>query len=228
MSRRLLRQLKLAVGLLFIFASLTGCKKQELIDKVTFTPSENLEVIRVALVFKKDVNLNLSTTFILKEYGSLFVNAATASTPFEVGFNLNTSIINDQEYAHFEPVEHLPNGASLGIGYPVVEIRSPEPVSADFDIFGYVDVTHGSWLGAATMFKFTNNPYFPIGMTVTKAFLQDSEGRPGVLASVFGPMFNSDGSVKRSGGIALMANIKQVLELGVLVPNQQVSFLPVQ
>ncbi len=201
------------VGLVAVAVGLVGCKEQnKIIEKVTFKPSENLEVVRISLVFTPRIQSDLAGGFAIKHYGYLFINPYTASQRFEIGFDLNTAIVNEQDYLHLSPTTVLPNGMPIGLPHAVVEIRSPDPISPKFDLYGYVDVLHQEWLGIATMFGFVNDQYFPPGLSVNQAFLQDDQGRPGVIASVFGPTVAGDGSLVRNGGIALFANVKRLID----------------
>lgn len=201
------------VGLVAAALGLAGCKEQnKIIEKVTFKPSENLEVVRVSLVFTPRIQSDLAGGFAVKHYGYLFINPYTASQRFEIGFDLNTAIVNEQDYVHLSPTTVLPNGMPIGLPHAVVEVRSPEPISPKFDLYAYVDVLHLEWLGVAAMFSFVNDQYFPPGLSVNQAFLQDDQGRPGVIASVFGPTVASDGTLVRSGGIALFANVKRLID----------------
>ncbi|MGK5087975.1 hypothetical protein WDW86_10485 [Bdellovibrionota bacterium FG-2] len=196
-------------------AVMSGCKyKSSIIQKATFQVSENLETVRVSLVFTDKIKSDLAGGFTLKDYGYLFINPFTQAQPFEIGFSLNTSIVNDQDYISLTPTMVLPNGVPIGIPYGLVEIRSPNPISPKFDIFGYVDVLHANWVGVAAMFGFLNDEYFPEGLTVSQAFLNDGAGHAGIIASVFGPTLKADGTLQRAGGIAVFANIRQLINQG--------------
>lgn len=212
---------KIGLALLVVsVVSMSACRgKASFIDHVAFQPSENLEVVRVSVVFGRNVRSDLAGGFAIKDYGFLFVNPYTASAPFEIGFSLNTSIVNEQEYVDLAPTEVLPNGLPIGLGRALVEVKSPQPVGSGFDLYGYVDVLRASWLGAAAIFSFINDQYFPNGLTLSQTFLRDAEGRPGVTASVFGPSVSGDGTIRRAGGIAFFANVRQLLAQGAIGPN---------
>ena len=62
------------------------------------------------------------------------------------------------------------------------------------------------------MFGFLSDAYFPAGLSISQSFLNNSQGAPAILASVFGPTLNMDGTLLRSGGIALFANVRQLIE----------------
>lgn len=195
-------------------AALTGCRGQsKLIEKVNVQVYENLEAVRVSLVFTNKVKSDLAFSFALKEYGYAFLSPHTATQPFEVGFDLNTSIVNEQDYAHLQPTTVFPNGVPMGLPYALAEVRAETQLHSKFDAYAYVDVLLQSWLGTATMFRFPKQEYFPRGLTISQVFLRDAQGNPGVIASIFGPELNSNGSVKRSGGIALLANVKQLVSM---------------
>jgi hypothetical protein len=208
--------------------NITGCKKgSRLIEKVTFKPSQNLEVIRVSLVFGSKIKSDFAGSFSIKDYGYLFLNPYTTTQPFEIGFDLNTSIVNEQDYIDITPTTVLPNGLPIGIPQAVVEIKSPTPIHPKFDIFGYVDILSKSWLGLAAMFSQIDE-YFPMGLSVSQSFLSNAQGAPGVFASVFGPTVGSDGSIVRSGGIAVFANVRQLIEdmkAGRIKPTPEGEFV---
>jgi hypothetical protein len=211
-----------AVGLMLFSV---GCKNENrLIDRVTFKPSDNLEVVRVSLVFTPNVKSDLAGALALKEYGYLFVNPYTPDQPFEVGFDLNTSIVNDQDYVRLTPTDVLPNGVPIGIGHTIVEVRGANPIHPKFDLFGYVDVLRTSWLGIAAMFGFLDDKFFPSGLTITQVFKRDDQGRPRILASVFGPTLNEDGSLRRAGGIALFVNVRGLITGGAFETGKELTF----
>jgi len=199
--------LGLAIGVL-------GCKRENrLIERVSVQPSTNLEVIRIALEFnKRNVQATFAGGFPIKNYGYLFINPFTGQQPFEVGFDLNTAIVNDQDYVRLTPTTVLPNGVPIGLPYAIVEVKGVSPINPNFDAYAYIDVLHKSWLGAAGIFSFINDRFFPSGLAFTQVFMRDDQGRPGVLASVFGPELHPDGTLKRAGGIAVLANVKQLLQ----------------
>jgi hypothetical protein len=205
----------------------SGCPgKFKLIDHVTFTPSDNLESVKVSLVFTNRIQTNVSGAFTVGDYGYLFVNPFTPTQPFEVGFSLDTDIVNDQHYAQLNPTEVFPNGLPIGLGYALVQIQAESPISSKFDLYGYVDVLHTSWLGTAAIFSFINDQYFPNDLSISQVFLRNGEGKPGVIASVFGPSVDNAGNMSRAGGIAVLANVRQLLEGGQLRPGQSVTFYP--
>ena len=205
------------VGLVFggfAYAMLMGgCNPViSFIDHISFAPSSNLETVRVSVVFSSNIKSDLAGGFVIKDYGFLFINPYTQSEPFEVGFSLNTSIANDQDYVNITPTQILPNGMPIGIDYALVELRGKTPISSKFDLFGYVDVLHAAWLGAAGIFSFLTDQYFPSGLSVSQTFMPDAQGKPGIIASVFGPSLNTDGTLRRAGGVAVFANIKQLVQ----------------
>jgi hypothetical protein len=142
------------------------------------------------------------------------VNPITASTPFEVGFRMDTDIFNDQDVVNIDPTTVLPNGANLPlqINNALVELSGQAPVHEEFDIFGYVDVLAQEWLGTAMMFKFINQT-FPAGMVLAQQFFVSDAGRAGAVVAVFGPKLRADGSLERPGGMALFGNIRRLIEV---------------
>ena len=203
-----------AAGVSAALATLPACKYEQpkLIEKVVFQPSQNLETVRVSLVFGDQVKTDLAGGFTIMDYGYLFVSPYTTSQHFEVGFDLNMSIFDEQDYVGVQPTTLLPNGMPIGLPNAVIQLSGPSPISPKFDLYGYVDLYAKSWLGVATMFQFLNNDYFPAGLTINQSFLPNDGGKPGMIASVFGASLNPDGSVLRNGGIALFANVRQLIE----------------
>lgn len=197
-----------------------GCsegEKSDLIEKVNVKFADNLETIRVSLIFSDRIKADFSGTFNVKtssiDFGNLFVQPFTATQHFEIGFDLNTSILNEQDFARVDPTEFLPNGERLFyVPNPVFQVKSAKPVHEKFDLYGYVDVLGASWLGVAAIFNFLNDKNFPSGITLTHPLMKDDAGNYTVAGSIFGPTLNEDGSLKRAGGIAIFANIRWLVE----------------
>ncbi|MEK6580743.1 MAG: hypothetical protein AABZ55_16080 [Bdellovibrionota bacterium] len=208
----------------FVLASMTGCK-QDYIDKVTVKPSDDLTVLRVALVFTKNVKFDLAAMIDVSKYGTVFMDPYTETTPFEIGFNLNTDIVNDQDYVHLMPTTVLPNGMPIGLPNPVVEIRPEHPISDKFDLYTYVDVLKLSWVGVSGTFHFLSND-FPAALQLNATFLPDNAGNPGIMASVFGPTTNADGTISRPPGVAVFANIRQLVHGKDLIPGKMIEIKP--
>ncbi|HLE00452.1 MAG TPA: hypothetical protein VJB59_09340 [Bdellovibrionota bacterium] len=204
------RMMKLAGLLVLIVISMasTGCGKKGILDHVVVTPTDNFQNVRVSLFFKSDVQLLLDGKIGVGEYGHVYMYPWTAGRPFEMGFELKSSVFHEPGYVSLKPTMYLPNGAPIGLPYPVVEVGSEQPVTPSFDLYGYVDVEHLSWLGMAGIFEISENSDIPAGLTLTQVFLRDETGVPTLFASVLGPAFNTDGSVKQRAGLALFANIK--------------------
>ena len=212
-------------ALLSLVVGTAGCNPQSLISKVTVAISQNLETVTVTLLFAPQIQETLAGSVAIKDYGDIFVNPSTTTAPFEIGFALNTKIVNDQDYVHLAPTEVLPNGFPIGIGYPVVQIQSVTPISTQFDLYAYVDVSKFSWLGVASIFNFLNDKNFPAGLTISQGFQNDSQGNPEILASVFGPELNPDGTMKVAGGIAVFANVRELVASG-LTPGHPLILTP--
>jgi len=206
---------KIAVSLMVVVAaglSSVGCKKpSSLIEKVVFNPSYDLSSARLSLIFKSNVQSPMAGG-IDTDYGHFFINPFTQTQPFEIGFDLDMNIFYDQDYVGLEPTMYLPNGLPIGIPYPVVQVASPSPIHPKFDLFGYVDVGHQSWLGVAVMFSFLNDQYFPPDLTVQQVFMRDVNNVPRVLAHIFGPTLDQNGTLVRNGGIGLFANVKSLIK----------------
>ena len=144
--------------------------------------------------FKNSIKIGIAGLFDVKHYGSVFMNPFTDTTPFEVGFNLNTDIVNDQDYVHLAPTSVLPNGMPIGLPNPVVEIRPEHPISDKFDLYVYADVLKLTWIGVSATLHI-NTGDFATGLALNASFLPNDAGDPGIMASVFGPTTNADGTL---------------------------------
>ncbi|OFZ53622.1 MAG: hypothetical protein A2428_15085 [Bdellovibrionales bacterium RIFOXYC1_FULL_54_43] len=214
--------------LLVTLTATTGCGKKGILDHVVVTPTENFQNVRVSLFFKSDVQLLLEGKVGVGEYGHVYMYPWTAGRPFEMGFELKSSVFHEPGYVNLKPTMYLPNGAPIGLPYAVVEVRGEQPVTPTFDLYGYVDVEHLSWLGMAGVFEISEGSDIPAGLTLTQVFLRDEAGVPTLFASVLGPAFNTDGSVKQRAGLALFANVKALAlktragEPNVLKPEKKI------
>jgi hypothetical protein len=189
----------------------TGCKQNfDPFEGVSFEPSEDRRSARLSLHFKKEIQSNLAGSSTMGGYGFLFVGPYTTSEPFEVGFFLDLSVFDDPNYAKIKPTKTLPNKLPISVSYPLAQVDHPS-VSPLFDIYGYVDTTDKAWLGVAVMFNPPDDPFFPAGAFATQGFLPNAVGRYKVFAGAFGPVRDSHGKVLRAGGVAVFANIKQLM-----------------
>lgn len=234
MAEHKFHRLSLCVVALIMAVTGSGCFQNKLIDHVTFKPSDDLKSIRVSLVFSPTIQTNFGAAFNIKQYGSLFVTPFYGlAQPFEVGFDLNTAIFNDQDYIRLTPTGNLPNGMPIGLPrdkdgkpYALAEVKDSQAASPKYDLYAYVDVLHANWLGAAAIFTFMDNRYFPPYLSVTQIFMRDAAGNPGVVGSVFGPSLNLDGSLKKPGGIVLFANVRQLISGHVLADAKGITLQP--
>lgn len=194
--------------------ALAGCKKEDLkfIDRVKFDFSDNLELASFGLLFTDKVKSEFFGTFNVKDYGYVYLNPYTPTTPFEVGFNLYwTRIVNDTDYVKLQPTSYLPNGEPTGLN-PLVELKMGHSVSDKYDMLAYVDVKNHSWLGTALIIQALNTNLFPEGLTIRQVYQRDEANNPVIMGYAFGPTTNPDGSLKRAGGLALFANVRYLAE----------------
>ena len=206
-------QVATAMVVLSSTLGLTACEWQNsIIKQVVFQPSENLETVRVSLQFTDKVQMDLYASFAIMDYGYLFLNAFTPTQPFEIGFDLNTDIVNEQDFLNIDPTTVLPNGLPIGLDFAIVQISGGQPISDKFDLYGYVDGYSQSLLGGATLFSFISTDYFPPGLSINQSFFYNDAGASAVMASLFGPTLDSSGNMIRAGGISLMANVRQLIE----------------
>jgi hypothetical protein len=195
----------------FGLTALTGCENSTYFQKVVVKPADDLQSIRVSLVFTDALKSDWIGAFGLKDYGFLFVNPYTPKTPFEIGFDLNTAIVNDQDYIKLEPVTVFPNGNPLGIDGPLVQIKSATPINDKVDVYGYVDVLEKSWLGLSVIFLSADLDKVPNDLSFTTQFLRNDAGAPGVIASIYGRSVSEDGAVTKPGGLTVLANVRQLM-----------------
>jgi len=214
------------VATLAVFGASCNNQGQNVLDHVAFTVSPNLDKVSVTMFFTNNIQTTTGADFPVKTYGDIFINPTTATTPMQLGFNLNTAIVNDQQYVTFTPTQTFPNGRPIGLNYPIVEIKADKPVSKNFDIFGYVDVLHGNWIGGAAILNFLDQKSFPAGLAINQVFLRDAKGNPEITGNVFGPTLNADGSLHVPGGISVFANIRSLVEHHALKAGQTTSFYP--
>ncbi|HAR41668.1 MAG TPA: hypothetical protein DCS07_03420 [Bdellovibrionales bacterium] len=57
--------------------------------------------------------------------------------------------------------------------YPVVEIKGTQPIGNDFDLYGYVDVDHQSWLGTSAIFGSNFHSINQVPRELTKEDIKD-------------------------------------------------------
>lgn len=196
-----------------------------LIEKITFQPSENLETIRVSLVFTPVIQSGFAIGYPVKDYGSLFINPyISQEKPFELGFALNTAVFNDQDYVKLTPTTLMPNGEPIGADYALAEVRGAHPAHPKFDIMAYVDILHANWLGVAMMFL--EDKYFPAGLALSQIFKRDDQGKPTVVASVFGPRAATGSQPARLGGVGVFVNIAYLIDHHIQDETKTIVFFP--
>src|SRR5581483_10543012 len=67
------------------------------------------------------------------------------------------------------------------------------------------------WAGIGVTVAALDKAYFPAGLSITQNFLNDDQGNPMVVASIFGPA--ADGS--SPGGFAVFANLENLIKSGL-------------
>jgi hypothetical protein len=201
-------------GLSLALATLSGCRGSDaLIERLSFTPSTNLESVRVALEFNpRRVRSTLGGGFAIGDHGYLFLNSWTPERPFELGFELNTEVFQDPKYVDLDPTTVFPNGIPMGLPHAVVEVRADRPVGSRFDAYAYVDVLKQRWLGTAVILDFIDERNFPPGLGLKQVLARDAEGRPTALAAAFGPELDERGAIRRAGGLAVLADVRSLLD----------------
>jgi hypothetical protein len=195
---------------------LPGCG-QKIVDSVAFKVLPNLETVELSMAFAPQWQIGFGGTYALpfadKPYGVLSVQPTTATTPFTVKFRLDTRIVNDPEFndvINFQPVTTLPTGFPLpfGIDRALVKIKGTQPVDANVDVYTYVDVAKGEWMGVALVFPKVDLAFIPPNLTLFQQFLS---GFASVTA--FGPAVASDGARLAPPGIGIFANIPELLKI---------------
>ena len=208
----MMKKLVMVLAAVFAISSLSGCNGQaKVISSVTVKLSENLEIVTVTMNFAPNIQMAYQGNYDILSYGSVFVNPYTTSEPFQAGFDLNTAIVNDQNYVHLTPTSVLPNGMNIGLPNPVVEVKKATPINSQFDLFAYVDVLQANWLGAAAMFNSIDPKYFPPGLSVSQVFKRDNAGVPTLEGYAYGPVLDSNGVMVHAPGVAVFANVKALI-----------------
>jgi hypothetical protein len=202
----------LSIATLGLLSGFSGCQKSFISD-VSFTVEPNIETATLLLNFAKDVQSDLGGSFPVKNYGTLELNPSTTTSPFSVGFRLNTNIFNDQEYVRLQPTLDLPNGQPIPalVNRALAQVKLKNQINPNFDIYTYVDVVGREWLGVAVTLKYTNS-IFPGGLAVSQNFLKDSKGNARAVAAIFGPKLDGNGNIAVPGGIALFANVRALID----------------
>lgn len=188
-----------------------GCNPGNPISGVTVQPLADNTALTVTVSFTNEVQAVLADSFSLSGYGEVFVNPYSVAEPMQFGITLSMAAFADPVLGQLPETDLLPNSLPIGIPGTLAEIVEPSPSSAEFTLYGYVDTRHGRWLGAAVIFGFSGNQYFPDGYSYSGIYLRDSKGHPEVIASEFGPAVDSSGNLTRPGGLAVFADAKRIL-----------------
>lgn len=203
-----------------MFTGIRGCNsKPKIIDKVNVGIADNLEVVDVALSLSKSIETDFGgsfdVTFDDRNYGRLYLEPWTPNVASRLGFELNTEIFNDPGFNNpllFEPTQFFPNGerlpSAIDRAMAMVKLKNEDssgnPIERNVDVYTYIDVKHREWLGIAVSLKKANKKYFPEGLVLTQYLARDSQKRPRVAVSVFGPRPGVEGHA----GISVFANVK--------------------
>lgn len=191
----------------------TGCKKS-LIAGFEGKVEPNLETVKVQMNFAEDVQSDLGGSFDVKHYGTIEVEPSTPDSPFNVGFRLNLDVVNDQDYVRYDPTTVLPSGQPIpvAVNRAMAQVKLKNEVNQHFDVYAYVDILGREWVGMAMTLKFIDNRYFPAGLSVSKNFLKDKDGRARGVGAVFGPKVDNNNNLLVPGGIAVFANAKALID----------------
>jgi len=213
-AQTVFRSLVIACGLLA--ASCNDNPAAKFIQKGTFNLSDDLMNASFSLAFTDQVQAPFDATFPIKTYGSVFATPyVDAAHTFEVGMNLNLQALYDNDFAQMTPTSTLPNGMSFPVKtpFPLIEVDAGSIVSGvGAKVLAYLDIKAFKWLGLATMVRGLDKN-FPANLEVSQVFLFDKQGAPALVGTFFGPKLANDGTVERSGGLAIFANVKALAEL---------------
>jgi hypothetical protein len=191
-------------------ASSCNDKAADYLQKATFDLSDDFKSARIALVFTPKVKATFGSDFSIKDYGNLFtLPYVEGQQPFTAGFDLDMNVLYDNEYVEMAPTERLPNGLPLGLPHAVVGVEAGSIGGAHFH--AYLDIKELSWLGMAVMIDAVDEN-FPEDLSVSQVFRRDAAGNPEVFGTFFGPMLDKQGNVIQSGGLALFANVKALID----------------
>jgi len=201
----------LAVVIALFSLSITACE-DPIIEKVVFTSSEDFQQVNLNMFFGDQIHVKWEKSITIKPYGKIFTLPWIEDTQqFQVGLEMDVAVFDDIEFANLDPVSEFPNGVPFGINTELVQISGNDPISDEIDIYGYLDLESHSWLGALVLFPFLND-FFPSNLVVVKGFAPDLIGRSRIVASVYGTTLDTDGNVVRSGGLAVLVNVRSLIE----------------
>lgn len=192
-----------------------GCKKVSfsIIKGVGIEVPPNLESVKVRMDFSSDVQSDIGGVFPIKDYGQIELEPSTPTNPFNIGFRLNTSVFNEQDFVDLQAVTTLPSGQPFPfiVDRALVQVKVKEQISSKFDIYMFVDVMKAEWLGVALTLKFLDNKNFPVGLAVAQQFVPGKDGYARVAGEIFGPKVDEAGNLAVPGGIAVFANVRGLI-----------------
>lgn len=217
-------------GVMILAAGCNGGGSNNVVDKVTFKYLPESNTAQVKMIFANTVQPVMAGQFFIENgYGTIFMTPFTQTQPFELGYEFNMNVLTDPLIGSMEKTDSLPNGINLGIGYPVVQIAPKDSSTDKFNMYGYVDVTNLKWMGASAMFKFMNDKNFPAGMAITNIFKLDNNKKPAIVAHVFGALLDNDGTLIRNGGIAVLANVRYLIDSNSgRAPGEEIVYTPIK
>lgn len=197
---------------LSLSASFMGCKKPKLglFKKAYFDASEDLKTIGLTVVLGDRLAINKSYDYKVKNYGSVFIKAATLNAPAEAGLSLNTDLFNAQDVVYAGPTQGFPNGTPFGLEYPLMETRGNDPAHPKMDFYGYVDLVETSWLGFSFTFPWISE-HAPAGFGFKQVFLRNEAGQALLMGAVFGPK-QTDGQTVADGGMGFLINVRGLVQ----------------
>jgi len=204
------------------------CTASSLTDGVTVNLNPDLSSLRVSLQFGDNVTANMMSTLQIKNFGYMFINPATNSSPLEIGFELVTSVFLDPEYLSLEEKDTMANGTPMPNGKPMIELSSGAINNDNVALYGYLDVADQEWAGAAGIFKFINSTNFPPGLVITQFYNPDENGKYQIIVSIMGAALNNDGTMKTPGGMSIFANVKNMISRGGLEPGKDYHYKPIK
>jgi hypothetical protein len=171
----------------------------EVTTQADFTPEFELNLTGSYDIDVQDIN-----------YGQIYLNGSTETTPFQVGLTANLNSFTSDVWTGFEPVKTLPNGDAIPgwiTPYELVQVDIPS-FNEHFDLYAYIGHQSPYYLGVAVTLNVFDNAY-PTGLMVSQNFRQANNTWGTV--TVFGPSFDDAGNVLTHGGLFFVATFDPLI-----------------
>lgn len=207
------RKLALVLVTLCVSFLLQACNS-ELLKKLDYSISPNLESVQVELNFTKLFNSTLDGKLNVKEYGNIFLTPAKKRNPFKIGFDLSPQLFSDPDILKLKTTTTLPTGKALPSTINRALVSLPlDSDNIDYSIFLYADTYGKEWVGVVVLLNDFQSRHLPRDYFVTQNYFKGSDGTYKASVVVFGPSYFNKLSVEMPAGIAIFANLPALMKL---------------